>query len=251
MVSSPNWLSRYQSGQRAQVWQELRQLGGRVRESDWAGEAQLVCDEMAHRARHNVDLIVDRLSNDGYRFHANDDDQTPVPAHVPPTPAAAAYADWLQQRFGAVPMTLLSWVRIVGDVWLVGTHPQWPTSAAADPLVIETEGSRYPGEPSIREYFDSEWTEWQRRSAARPDTAGVFTLPLAPDRFHKDNTSGGSPYGVILPDSCADGLFSWDTPMPFVSYLNWAFRNGGFPWPSGEEAQWDVRFRLVKDLLPL
>jgi hypothetical protein len=41
----------------------------------------------------------------------------------------------------------------------VGTHPQWPTSADADPLVIEVEGARYPGESSIREYFDSEWTE--------------------------------------------------------------------------------------------
>jgi hypothetical protein len=42
-------------------------------------------------------------------------------------------------------MTFLSWVRLVGDVWLVGTHPQRAASASADPLVIEAEGSRYPG----------------------------------------------------------------------------------------------------------
>jgi hypothetical protein len=39
--------------------------------------------------------------------------------------------------------------------------------------------------------------------------------------------------------------------MPFVSYLNWVFSEGGFPWPSGEPGQWQVRHLLVKDLLPL
>ncbi len=250
MGSSPGWLSRYQNGQRDQVWQELRQLGGGIRESPWAEEAQLVCDEMARRARHNIELIVERLSDDGYRFHTNDDDQTPVRPHTPPTPGASAHVDWLEQRFGTVPMTLSSWIRIVGDVWLVGTHPRWSTSAAADPLVIEVEGSRYPGE-SIRKYFDDEWAEWQEHHREDPDTAGLFVLPLAPDRFHKDNTSGGGPYGIVLPDGCVDGLFFWETPMPFVSYLNWVFGEGGFPWPSGEHSQWQVRHRLVKDLLPL
>lgn len=156
----------------------------------WAEEAQLVCDEMARRARHNIELIVERLSDDGYRFHTNDDDQTPVRPHTPPTPDASAHVDWLEQRFGMVPMTLSSWIRIVGDVWLVGTHPRWATSAAADPLMIEVEGSRYPGE-SIREYFDDERTEWREHHRKDPDTAGLFVLPLAPDRLHKDNTSGG------------------------------------------------------------
>jgi hypothetical protein len=243
-------LSRYLDGQRDEVWQELRQLGGGIRESEWAEEARLVCDEMAHRARHNIELIVDRLSGDGYRFHTNDDDQTPVQAHIPPTPAAAAHADWLEQRFGLVPMTLLSWVRIVGDVWLVGTHPQWPTSAAADPLVIEVEGSRYGGEP-IRADLDDQWTHWLECRAEDPGTAGLFVRPLAPDRLHKDNTSGGAPYGIVVPDGCVDGLFAWETTMPFVSYLNWVFRNGGFPWPSGDDSQRQVRYHLVEDLLPL
>jgi hypothetical protein len=76
-------------------------------------------------------------------------------------------------------------------------------------------------------------------------------LPLAPDKFHKQNVSGGGPYGVVLPDACVDGLFSWETTMPFVSYLNWAFSEGGFPLPSGDRNQWRVRHRLVKDMLRL
>src|SRR5215510_10193351 len=109
-------LDRYRAGQRGRVWQELRQVGGAVRESGlFEEEAQLVCDEMARRARQNIELIVERLSTAGYRFHTNDDAQTPVTPYIPPTAAAAELADWLEERFGPVPLTLLSWVRLVGD----------------------------------------------------------------------------------------------------------------------------------------
>jgi len=242
---SGRWLERYRAGRRDQVWHELRQLGDTVHERpDVAGEARLVCDEMARRARHNVDLVVARLTAVGYRFHTNDDEQTPVPAHVPPTTAAGSQADWLVARFGAVPLTLLSWVRHVGDVWLVGTHPSWPVSASADPLVIEVEGSRYPDAPSIRGYFDDEWER-------HPDDGRLFVLPVAPDRLHKDNVSGGPPYGFVLPDGCVDGLFVGETTMPFVAYLNTVFRHGGFPWPTSSPEQWRARRDLAADLLPL
>jgi hypothetical protein len=42
----------------------------------------------------------------------------------------ARHADRLAERFGLVPLTALSWVRLVGDLWLVGTHPHWATSAS-------------------------------------------------------------------------------------------------------------------------
>ncbi len=247
MGTSPNWLSRYESGQRDQVWLELLRLGSGVRESDWADEAQLVCDEMARRARHNVELLVERLTDDGYRFHRNDDEQTPVEPHVPPTPDAERCVAWLEETFGPIPMTLSSWVRIVGDVWLVGTHPKWEASSAADPLVFEVEC----GGPSAREYFAQEWADHQERQEEEPDEAGLFVLPTAPDMLHKSNTSGGEPYGIVLPDDGADGLFSWETTMPFVSYLNWSFANAGFPWDTCEKAQYDVRYRLGRGVLRL
>lgn len=249
MEPSPNWLDRYRQGQRGRVWDELRQLGNTVREPDRFEEAQLVCDEMARRARQNVEMIVERLTSEGYRFHTNDYAQTPVTPYVPPTSASGELADWLQHRFGSVPMTLLSWLRLVGDVWLVGTHPQWTTSAAADPLVIELEGSRYPDE-SISGYFEDSYDAWQEWSTAKA-TAHPFVLPLAPDRLHKENVSGGPPYGIILPDGCADGLFVGETTMPFVSYLNWVFRSGGFPWPTAPDNHWQLKQSLARDLLPL
>jgi hypothetical protein len=73
-----DWLQRYREGQRDQVWAELRELGGAVRQPGLAQEAQLVCDEMARRARNNVEVIVERLIGQGHRFHANDHAQAPV-----------------------------------------------------------------------------------------------------------------------------------------------------------------------------
>jgi hypothetical protein len=170
----------------AKVWHELRQVGAAVRAPDVIEEAQLVCDHMASRARQNVEVIVTRLAEQGYRFHANDDDETPVVPHHPPGPDSPALAAWLQARFDMVPLTLLSWVRLVGDVWLVGTHPLWTASASADPLVIEVEGARYPG-ASITDHFDGEYRAHQRWASESTVDIGPFVLPVAPDRLHKDN----------------------------------------------------------------
>jgi hypothetical protein len=93
MAVSPDWLARYRAGQRDLVWHELRQLGSAVREPGVVEEAQLVCDEMATRARHNVDLIISRLTSAGYRFHLGDDDATPATPHIPPSATAREHAD--------------------------------------------------------------------------------------------------------------------------------------------------------------
>lgn len=243
------WLDRYRAGHRAQVWHELRQLGAAVRAPEVRAEAQLVCDEMAIRARHNIEVIVEQLIADGFRFHTNDDDQTPVTPHIPPGPAASAHVDWLEQHFGPLPLTLLSWIRLVGDVWLVGTHPEWPTSAEADPLVIQAEGSHYP-ESSVQDFFTSEWEQW--RDDSDNLNRGPFVLDLAPDRLHKANVSGGAAYGIVLPDACADGLFRAEAGMPFVEYLNWVFRRAGFPHATdGGTKEWEVTYKRSKDLLEL
>lgn len=227
----------------------MRQLGASAA-SDLLVEAGAVCDEMARRARRNVELIIERLAEQGYRFHTNDDAQTAVVPHLPPGRVAAVVAEWLETHFAAVPLTLLSWLRIVGDVWLVGTHPQWPESASADPLVLEIEGSHYP-DHSIVDYYAEEVSAHEEAAKIEGYDAGPFVLPLAPDRLHKDNTSGGPPYGVVLPDGCIDALFVGEVAMPFVAYLNWVFKNGGFPVATASSSQWKVRRSLAADLLPL
>jgi hypothetical protein len=249
MTPSRSWLARYQDGQRQEVWGELRRLGGRVREPEVVVEAQLVCDEMARRARHNIETIVARLTADGFRFHVNDDAQTPITPHIPPTPTAGEHAGWLEQRFGPLPLTVHSWIRLVGDVWLVGTHPDWPVSASADPLVIQLEGSHYP-DHTMRAEFEQAWAQWHETTANDGDTE-PFQLDVAPDQLHKDNVSGGAPYGIRVPDSGADGIFVAETTMTFVSYLNRVFTRGGFPELTGATNERAITAALADGLLPL
>lgn len=245
VTSNPRWLARYLDGERDVVWHELRQLGARVREPAFAAEAQAVCDEMAGRARYNVEMLVERLLAEGYRFHVNDDEQTPAPPLTGPSLDAEAFVGWLEETFGAVPMALSSWVRIVGDVWLVGTHPKWEVSASADPLVVEVEQTRYSGH-DVRPYLLDELEQWRESPDGRP-----FQLPVAPDHLHKENVSGGPPYGIVLPDGCADAHIVTSNGMPFVSYLQSVFNRGGFPLWSGDKRQWSVTHTLASDLKPL
>lgn len=244
VIHDRDWLSRYREGREAEVWNELAGSAATIRESsDLSTAAQAVCDEMARRARHNIETIVGRLQARGFRFHSNDDDQSEVIPFRPAGPAAEERIAWLESRFGRVPMTLTSWLRIVGDVWLVGTDPQWPDASAADPLVIEIEGSRYPDQP-IQDYLDDEYQGYLDYMADSPEPE-PFVLSLSPDRFHKDNVSGGAEYGLILPDPGIDGQFVTDTTVPFIAYLNNVFHYGGFPWPT---QTWTTQTALTSEL---
>jgi hypothetical protein len=66
-----------------------------------------------------------------------------------------------------------------------------------------------------------------------------------------ENVSGGGPYGLIVPDGCADGLFAGETTMPFVSHLNHVFSHGGFPGQTFLGNHWQRKQALARDLLPL
>ena len=112
--------------------------------------------------------------------------------------------------------------------------------------MIEAEGSRYPGEP-IQKYFDESHEAWREWGAQSP-SVGSFVLPLAPDRLHKDNVSGGVPYGIILPDTCVDGPLRrrHGHAVPQLGFPEWRLS-----WLTGSQNQWQVKHALAKDILPL
>ena len=119
--------------------------------------------------------------------------------------------------------------------------------------MIEAEGTRQgesDGE-AIRGYFEDEHDGWSEWAEENPD-ADAFVLPLAPDALHKSNTSGGEPYGLVLPDRGADGSWSGETVVSFVAYLNDVFAHGGFPDVGADDADGQrVTQALARDLLPL
>jgi hypothetical protein len=67
-LESGNLLRRYQAGEHEAVWADMRALGPRVREAPHFEDAWAVARETMRRARHNVELIIRRLDEIGYRF---------------------------------------------------------------------------------------------------------------------------------------------------------------------------------------
>jgi len=246
-----SYSGRYERGERDEVWRELRALGPRALDDTHRADAEAVAHAMALRARHNVEVLISRLSEAGLDFRSNDDDRLSRPAHVLPTSDASALVDWMEQAFGPIPLTVAAWIREVGDVWLVGDHPDWPDSDLADPLVVEFEFSAYRG-GGVRDHYRAEHESWLEADDDAEDFP--FQIHFAPDDLHKANISGGAPYGIRVPDPAVDGRCVV-LRRHFVDYLNEAFAAGGFPGGLLSEGYREpspgLRESLAEDLLRL
>lgn len=80
--------------------------------------------------------------------------------------------------------------------------------------------------------------------------------PVRPARRPRPAPQGqhqrGPPYGILVPDRTAEGIFQGEVQMPFMGYLNWVFRNGGFPHTADPSRQaWEIRQAVSRAMLPL
>jgi hypothetical protein len=140
----------------------------------------------------------------------------------------------LEVEAGPLPISLVSFWNVVGAVDLVGMHPEWPDGL--DPLVV------HPPIGVLSSIYDY----------IREDEDSPMFGDLAPDDLHKDNISGGDPYGVELPNPLADFLFKNERHgLLFVPYLRLAILEwGGFPGLDGESVRFDPLDDLTQGLEP-
>ena len=130
-------------------------------------------------------------------------------------------------------------------------HGVIPPNGFADGLHVDACSEEWTS--SICEDF-IDWKEF-----CAPGEPECFLFSLAPDGYHKDNISGGSPYGVFAGSSWKPVWqnFSWSGPMrpatalsdppDFLSYLRTAILEcAGFPALLGDPA-----FSPIKDNLLL
>jgi hypothetical protein len=263
-----DYLGRYRRGEREAVWRDLLALGELTPGTAAWWTVDAVARETMSRARRNVELLVQRLDEVGYRFEApRAPSAEPLTrcVFVPPRPDVRQRVDDLEARTGPVPLSLRAWWEEVGTVDLTGSHPDWPTGSPGilnDALVVN------PVESVLSAY--EEWSE--ERASEDPEwREEAFDAPLAPDILHKADVSGGLPCAIRLPDGGADALLrnvamlmpdvrrpdglGVDVPEPtetLVGYLRRSFRWAGFP---GFEAlprrPDDMLARLRRELLPL
>jgi hypothetical protein len=211
-----NYFERYVNGDLEQVWNDLQSLGPSVRNSETFAQAQTIATETMGRVRRNCETLIFRLGELGYVFDKYPDGSPRsfrLPPLTPPSDQMRADIAELETQAGPLPISLVSFWNEVGAVDLVGMGPGW--SDGLDPLVVD------PPEGALAMHFDIGDGE---------GSASLFA-GLAPDDLHKDNVSGGDPYGVDLPNPSADFIFQNEGHrLHFVEYLRLAILTwGGFP----------------------
>jgi len=231
-----NYLERYRNGEFEQVWNELQALGPAVRRELNFTQARDVAAETMRRVERNCERIVSRLRNLGYNFGTYPDGSRRSYLGEPLTRTSKTIkvdSNELEEQAGVLPLSLSAFWDHIGAFDLVGMHPDWPDGL--DPLVVD------PPEGALSFLCDEEEGE-----------EGKMFAGLAPDDLHKDNTSGGDPYGVHLPNPSADFPFLYERHnLHFVPYLRLAIlRWGGFPGLEGRNEVFEPLGDLVSGLEP-
>jgi hypothetical protein len=232
-----NYFERYLNGEYEQVWNELYELGSDIRNDPYYTQAWQVAVETMQRVRRNCETLISRLNGLGYVFGTFPDGSrysyTPQPITFTDDAMEADCAE-LEESVGVIPVSLKAFWQEVGSVDFVGMHPNW--QSGLDPLVVD------PPEGALSFLYDEE---------EDTEELGQF-FGLAPDDLHKDNTSGGDPYGVRLPNSAMDFSFLYERHnLLFVPYLRLAIlRWGGFPGLDGENVEFEPLAYLTSGLEP-
>ena len=160
-----------------------------------------------------ISSVADRLAQLGFTF------DRPEEAFPGPDPHAQKAIDQIESAIGPLPNALkLFWLR-VGSVDFSGRHPKWRGCNYLDQLVV------FP--PSVA------LEELEQFLSDREDRlrANVFySVPIAPDIFHKADVSGGPPYSLAVPATAEDPpLLDAEPTASFLGHIERALQYGGFP----------------------
>ncbi|HLK85834.1 MAG TPA: hypothetical protein VKT27_04945 [Candidatus Binataceae bacterium] len=221
-------LDRYIAGEHEKAWEELIALGPSVRADPYAADALAVAYETMRRVNLNVGEVTARLRAIGYRFAYE------AGVHDPPGRSVHRQIARLEKKVGALPFALRAFYEVVGMVNWMGEHASLAPrggSVAPDPLVV------YPLEGALADAEES-------------FEDGEGFIVIAPDDLQKSNTSGGEPYGIAIPDACADAeLLNERHELHFVAYLRLVFRWGGFPGYEGVDIDVPPEIATLSDAL--
>jgi hypothetical protein len=232
-----DYIERYKNGEFKQVWADLLSLGPSVRNEEFFSQANAVASETMVRVRRNCETLVARLSEMGYVFDRFPDGSrrfyAPEPLSLPTDETRSDLLE-LENEAGPLPISLVSFWNEVGAVDLVGMRSGWPNGL--DPLVVD------PPIGALSSIYDD----------VEGDEGSTKFGDLAPDDLHKDNISGGGPYGVKLPNASVDFIFQNESHrLHFVPYLRLAILDwGGFPGLDNENVRFDHLGELIQGLEP-
>jgi hypothetical protein len=198
---STTFLERYQNGELKPVWLEV----GTLRESELdpatLEDVRAVTLETIRRVKHNLELIATKLLAMGFVFGEFEDDGSGFNGGEPtlrshPIQAMANTQELMTELSsvveGPIPMVFRVFAEQIGDVDFRGKQPKFKTEYLLDALMV------FFYVPERDEVED-----WLEQLEDVPELA-KYRHAFAPDDYHKENVSGGSPYSYELPDDRID-----------------------------------------------
>lgn len=207
------YLERYQCGEYQAVWHDLMRFSAISLQEPVYSDVIAVARETMERVLENLNLLAHRLHSLGYQF------RNPESVLVMPLSNTNEVISYLEQRVGVLPLSLRAFYEVVGSINFTGRNPNWIGCDYPDPIVVE------PIDTVL-----SELRDWEYDKEGYEKAFGSFRVPIAPDRFLKEDVSGGMWYGIALPSPGVDAiLLEEGHETTFVEYLRLCFRWGGFP----------------------
>lgn len=228
------YLERYLSGEHIGVWAELVGLGPAVRDEPVFSDAHAVAQEMMMRAKHNIEVLIERLNQLEYRF------LLPDQVWVPPDEDAVRALDGLDHRYGPFPLAIRKWYEIVGRVDFLGIHPKlshydgpiWSDSGKvayySDPMVVYR-----PRGEMVLSYYINQAADWDEMAKMEEENPPPYGIDFGMSAINKANHSGCGAVQILVPNPAFDSpIIDWDDYWMgtfFVPYLRACFQWGGFP----------------------
>jgi hypothetical protein len=257
------FFDRYRNGEYQQVWEELLILGSKIREEPFYSDALAVVQETMLRARHNLEVLVNRLKTLNYSFAAPEKILSPL------NKREIALIDEFEQKVGGFPLSVKIWFQFVGEVNFQGS-----TSTPLNFLqhLVDPDVASNSMEHNFLDvYYDPIQifflTPYLEDFLKTPEDIPMY-LELCPDFAAKAGDSGGI-YYIKVPNQSIDAVFPsnnlefieettgelttyFPQDFTFVKYLRECFKWGGFPGLKNSKNPLSKDFFfLTKDLLPI
>lgn len=124
----------------------------------------------------------------------------------------------IESHIGNVPFAVAEFWRTIGPVDITGTHPDWYGCDYPDGLFI------LPSTKAAEE-VDEFLADYEQRV----EYDFPYLIPISPDRYHKEDVSGGMWYNVDCPSALDDPIVNDEgRELTFLDYVEFSLSWGGF-----------------------
>ncbi len=279
----PSYYDRYQSGEHEAVWADLLALGNGVHKEPVYSDALAVARETMSRARTNIEMLIVRLDQMGYRFETARDTSPEFVEQI--LQFQRALAQQMEARFPALLANFSRGNRFEESLLSAFDKRRAPASMLDERSVYYRAQKWSPNLiSSLESYLQGPlpvslkaWYECihhvsfigshpvlnpatPTKQSVLPDPLAIMGLPdevdyeswetaggypIAVDQFFKANINRDHRYYIDFRNSSADTIFKdWRNDY-FVAYLRRVFKWGGFP---GLERHPNPPLKLIAEL---